>query len=208
MGNCCHGREMEELLEISSEPPSMDLYKVANEPRTRTKRKTKGKVMSGNLDLILRPKRAPSQSTPDDSLIMLEGGGKGKNIKLNNEGGGEGTFKFRDGSTYTGQFLDNNIHGKGIYLWNNGRTYDGHWVKGKMHGNGIFSWPEGRLYNGHYFEDKKHGKGTLIWPDGKKYTGNWVNGLQDGEGVFLTLKGNSKRGLWKNGKLLKWLVDL
>ena len=32
-----------------------------------------------------------------------------------------------DGSTYQGDFYDNNIHGRGIYKWADGRVYDGTW---------------------------------------------------------------------------------
>ena len=30
---------------------------------------------------------------------------------------GQGKFQWADGSTYDGQFIDNNIHGCGIYVW-------------------------------------------------------------------------------------------
>ena len=38
---------------------------------------------------------------------------------------GEGIFTWADGSTYTGDFFENNIHGLGIYTWSDGRKYDG-----------------------------------------------------------------------------------
>ena len=40
---------------------------------------------------------------------------------------GMGEFRWADGSTYNGQFRDNNIHGKGEYVWSDMRKYDGEW---------------------------------------------------------------------------------
>ena len=33
------------------------------------------------------------------------------------ENGGQGHFIWNDGSSYIGEFLENNIHGKGKYIW-------------------------------------------------------------------------------------------
>jgi len=33
----------------------------------------------------------------------------------------------KDGSTYEGDFFENNIHGMGIYTWADGRRYNGQW---------------------------------------------------------------------------------
>jgi hypothetical protein len=36
---------------------------------------------------------------------------------------GHGKFIWSDGSTYDGEFLENNIHGQGEYHWSDGRIY-------------------------------------------------------------------------------------
>jgi hypothetical protein len=41
---------------------------------------------------------------------------------------------FADGSTYTGQFKNNEISGMGKYVWPDGKMYEGYWEKNKMHG--------------------------------------------------------------------------
>lgn len=38
---------------------------------------------------------------------------------------GNGKFLWADGSTYQGEFEDNNIHGKGTYSWADGRKFVG-----------------------------------------------------------------------------------
>jgi hypothetical protein len=40
---------------------------------------------------------------------------------------GYGTFKWADGSEYTGDFRENNIEGRGCYKWGDGRIFDGTW---------------------------------------------------------------------------------
>ena len=43
-------------------------------------------------------------------------------------------FVWGDGSTYNGEFLENNIHGNGKYVWKDGRVYVGEWKFNKMDG--------------------------------------------------------------------------
>ena len=38
-----------------------------------------------------------------------------------------GVFHWSDGSKYTGDFHNNNIHGKGVYEWSDGRRVEGEW---------------------------------------------------------------------------------
>ena len=48
-----------------------------------------------------------------------------------------GVFHWSDGSKYTGDFHNNNIHGKGVYEWSDGRRYEGEWKDDKQHGHNI-----------------------------------------------------------------------
>ena len=45
---------------------------------------------------------------------------------------GKITFKYTNGSQYTGLWKDGKPHGKGIYTWADGNTYDGEWNDGKL----------------------------------------------------------------------------
>ena len=44
-----------------------------------------------------------------------------------------------DGTTYDGEWKDNNKHGRGVYKWADGDTYDGDYKDGKKHGRGVFT---------------------------------------------------------------------
>jgi len=85
---------------------------------------------------------------------------------------GKGTvINYRDGelySTYTGGFLDSELHGKGVYIWPTGGHYSGQFKNGYYHGKGKEVWPDGSIYIGQYQNSMKHGKGIYIYPDGTK----------------------------------------
>jgi len=52
-------------------------------------------------------------------------------------------LKFLDGSTYEGEFVNDEMTGEGTYLWGDGRKYVGRWENSKMNGKGILIWPDG-----------------------------------------------------------------
>ena len=60
---------------------------------------------------------------------------------------GKGTFNYKDGSTYVGEWKDSEKHGHGVFTWPSTgpshNKYDGNWVKGKQHGQGKFTWEDG-----------------------------------------------------------------
>jgi len=81
-------------------------------------------------------------------------------------------FQWADGSSYEGDFNNNNIEGIGVYVWAgkfiyssiiDSRKYEGEWLNNKMNGKGIFYFPDGKIYKGNYVADKKEGYGELIW---------------------------------------------
>ena len=43
---------------------------------------------------------------------------------------GEGTLKFPDGSSYSGEWKNNKMHGKGIFKWSDGKVIKGTWKEG------------------------------------------------------------------------------
>lgn len=95
---------------------------------------------------------------------------------------GLGTFFYKDGCFYWGEWSNNRMHGKGkLYSQNDQLIYDGSWYMDSFHGRGLLFnldpmslhlsfdfhdmtliedyWQE---YEGEFFWDKKHGKGSLI----------------------------------------------
>jgi len=47
---------------------------------------------------------------------------------------GQGTFTGRDGSSYTGEWSNDEKHGRGNYTWPDRTTFSGHWQQGAMKG--------------------------------------------------------------------------
>ena len=45
-----------------------------------------------------------------------------------------GEVHFKDGATYTGQWLGNMKHGYGVQVWKDGAKYEGYWKDNKAHG--------------------------------------------------------------------------
>lgn len=67
------------------------------------------------------------------------------------------------------------MEGKGIFKWPDGRTYNGDYLNDQKHGYGEFTWPDGRYYKGYWKEGKQHGKGVMKTAD-KEINGEWENG--------------------------------
>ena len=64
-------------------------------------------------------------------------------------------------------------NGKGTYAWKDGSRYTGEFKESKFHGKGLFTSPDGKMYNGQYKEGKRHGKGMFSFLDGRRYTGEF-----------------------------------
>ena len=65
----------------------------------------------------------------------------------------QGTMTFADGTTYTGEFKDDESNGQGTKTFADGSTYTGQWKDGEA-----------------------NGLGTETLPDGTKRTGEWKDG--------------------------------
>ena len=81
---------------------------------------------------------------------------------------------YSDGSTYEGNFLNDEFHGKGKYI-SKDLIYDGFWKKGYSHGEGTEIWSDGNKYKGQFKMGKKHGFGVYTWQNGTTYRGMWEN---------------------------------
>ena len=81
-----------------------------------------------------------------------------KNDKLS--GKGRITFKI-EGHVYEGDFDNNEINGFGTFKWKNGDSYTGYMLNGKMHGNGKYYYNNGLVYEGRYNNGIKEGKGKV-----------------------------------------------
>ena len=78
-----------------------------------------------------------------------------------------------NGDIYTGEMKDNKMCGIGQYRWVNGQTYQGRYVDGIENGRGTEEYPNGNIYVGDFVDRHFHGKGCFKWRNGQTYQGEW-----------------------------------
>lgn len=92
-------------------------------------------------------------------------------------------YKWANGNTYTGSFLNGLKHGNGKWKKKNDQEgiksncYEGEYALDKKNGEGIFEWESGNAYKGTYVDDERHGYGEMYWTDGSIYKGFWEHGV-------------------------------
>ena len=64
----------------------------------------------------------------------------------------------------------------GTYAWRDGKKYVGEYKDNKRHGQGTYTYANGDKYVGNYQDGKKHGQGTFTFSDGERKTGFYMNG--------------------------------
>jgi len=85
-----------------------------------------------------------------------------------------GTFKWPDGATYQGDFVQGQREGHGRYTFSDGGYYVGSWVDGRYDGFGECHWEDGRTYKGEWKTGMAHGQGVETYPDGRvRHDGQW-----------------------------------
>ena len=68
-------------------------------------------------------------------------------------------------------------HGKGTYFYRKGERYEGEWKQYFRDGEGILWGANNSQYVGTFKGDKKHGPGSITLADGTRYYEEWSNGL-------------------------------
>jgi hypothetical protein len=123
--------------------------------------------------------------TPDIGGPVAPAGASGAGIlTLSN---GRSYPVYPDGLAYTGT---------GAYRWPDGRTYDGQFLEGKPEGIGTGTSADGDRYRGTWHEGHEHGHGELTRSDGSRYVGDFVQGVRQGTGVEQSEEG-LYRGEWQ-----------
>ena len=117
-----------------------------------------------------------------------------------------GTYLWKDGSRYEGEFNHNMFDGYGIYFYSKNKIYLGEWKNNKKHGYGEFIFYD-KLFVGNYIMDQKDGFGISYWKNENKiYIGFWKNNKKVGFGKMF--HENKKRfGLWgdeNDNKKVQW----
>lgn len=139
---------------------------------------------------------------------------------------GRGTFVYKSGAKYVGEFQDGKISGQGALFfsskskyaryfgnWSNnyregegrmiyksGHEYQGNFHKGKQSGQGTMSYANGDKYSGNWEEDEPNGYGTYHFKGGDWYEGNFLSGKYHGQGTMNYVDGAKFVGQWKDNK--------
>ena len=94
---------------------------------------------------------------------------------------GEGTFVFKNGGTYAGNWANNKYHNYGRLDYANGDIYSGFFTDGVYDGSGIFlSRKNGYEYEGGFQDGKFHGRGQkrglfgIPYEDGRYENGRFI----------------------------------
>lgn len=138
---------------------------------------------------------------------------------------GEGLYRAKNGSTYSGTFRMGKFNGKGImsfaskdkfvgyfkngrkeghgkYTFAAGHEYLGEFVADLRSGNGKMTYKNTDVYQGQWKNDAPNGHGKYLFSDGSSFEGEFTNGNFDGKGIFTEANGNSFEGIWKNNVLV------
>uniref|UniRef100_A0A8C8SMG9 Radial spoke head 1 homolog n=1 Tax=Pelusios castaneus TaxID=367368 RepID=A0A8C8SMG9_9SAUR len=125
--------------------------------------------------------------------------------------GGLGTYRFKNGARYIGEFVENKKHGQGVFMYPDGSKYEGEWVEDQRHGSGVYYYMNGDTYTGEWQNHYRHGQGTYVYADtGTKYVGGWVNGQQEGAAELIHLN-HRYQGKFVNGNPIgrgKYVFDI
>lgn len=113
---------------------------------------------------------------------------------------GKGTYKFKSGGKYVGQFKNFRLTGKGTFYFTNGNVYKGIWKNNYRQGKGVLKLATGDIYKGEFKANKFWGKGAYIFATGEKYIGDWYNDKATGDGVYVFTNGEKYKGKFKEGK--------
>ena len=104
---------------------------------------------------------------------------------LNNQIIGQGVLKSDEG-TYTGNFVDGYPHGQWVLKSDQG-TYTGNFTDGIPYGNGKYVYADGSIYEGEFHVGMPYGNGKYVYADGRIYEGEMNDGSPNGVGK-MTLK--------------------
>lgn len=98
--------------------------------------------------------------------------------------------------------------GTGTYKWRTGSTYIGEWKDGARHGQGLHEWPDGRRYSGEWNDNVRCGQGTHRFANRDKYTGTVFLQITSTQTLTRSLDGRelgSRQEAWRRlVRVVKW----
>lgn len=118
-----------------------------------------------------------------------------------------GKYFFENGSTYEGEYKDNNPEGEGTLIFPNGNKFKGFIIGGSFQGSGEFSWVEECItFRGIYKSNIKEGPGIYEQidqnNDKKIIKGTWVGGKLHGYSSYSDSE-TTYESDWRFGRFIK-----
>ena len=107
---------------------------------------------------------------------------------------------------YTGESVLGFLNGTGTFTFKSGEIYEGEWKNHEISGKGKLTSSAG-VYEGEYTQSMRSGAGTFTWADGSQYVGQWANDHLNGEGVLTPASGLSYKGAFQNDTLYEGKVS-
>ncbi len=114
---------------------------------------------------------------------------------------GSGTYIFKSGSKFSGEFRNGMIYRSGTLYFSDGRIYKGEWANQRRHGRGVMKFLDGSIYSGNFKMNNRDGKGRLKLANGDVYDGTWVEDRLEGKGFVEYSNGSRKMVSWVNGQM-------
>ncbi|MBS4869024.1 MAG: hypothetical protein KHZ95_04910 [Eubacterium sp.] len=78
---------------------------------------------------------------------------------------------------YKGETDFGYFNGNGQFDFDTGSTYKGNWADNEISGVGKLNVPSKGKYTGEFKNSKKNGNGSFTWSDGSTYTGEWKDDM-------------------------------
>jgi hypothetical protein len=110
---------------------------------------------------------------------------------------GEGTFVYKDGSKFIGNF-ENGKKLFGKYTYPSGAIYEGYFKNEKRDSIGRFNYQNGDFFDGIFLNDQKL-FGTYSYNNGNEFRGAFKDNKPHGFGEFKNKNGVEKEGFWNDG---------
>lgn len=119
------------------------------------------------------------------------------NVLVRGRPHGPAKFNRANGDFIEFTFDNGTIHGPALFRYADGATYRGGYVQDRRQGLWTMQWPQGRRE-----EDWQNGalQGVRVsWTNGATYTGGWSQGRAHGNGTYRAADGQVFAGQWSNG---------
>lgn len=114
---------------------------------------------------------------------------------------GKGTMVYTIGDTYEGDFVNGKKAGHGTYTFKNGQVYVGQFSDNLRNGKGKFTFSDGSIYEGSFVNDNFIGHGIYTAKSGSKQTGKFT------VGQIVDLRSNLVDTYWGKAEIVEILGD-